>query len=224
MPTPQITICSRDQIYRTGLATLLGSKAGQVRSVGEGNHLLRLVQQRRVDVVLIDLGAPVEKLAAWITTLAGRFPNLPMMALSDSPEDSLERHFLEPLVKEFLPRQAEPEQVQEAIKRAVEQQPKMQVRWSRGEQTFPKAKTLSRADNSAIPMDGFSARELEVLQLICLDYTNEEIANQLAVSSRTIEGYKLKIKEKIGTRSVTAAIAFAVANGLVNMSGLEKVG
>ncbi len=61
-----------------------------------------------------------------------------------------------------------------------------------------------------------SKRETEVLTLIAEGYTNQEIADRLFTSKRTIEGYRQSMIEKTGTRNTAALIRFALQNGIVN--------
>ena len=60
-----------------------------------------------------------------------------------------------------------------------------------------------------------SKRETEVLLLIAEGFTNNEIADKLFTSRRTIEGHRQNLLEKTGTRNTAALIRYAVKNGLV---------
>jgi len=60
-----------------------------------------------------------------------------------------------------------------------------------------------------------SRRESEVLALIAEGYTNNEIANKLFTSRRTVEGHRQNLLDKTNTRNTAALIRFAVKNGLV---------
>ncbi len=62
---------------------------------------------------------------------------------------------------------------------------------------------------------GFSPRELEVLRLVVADYYNEEIANRLFLSVRTVESHRRMLLQKAGTRTFAALAAQAVREGWV---------
>jgi DNA-binding NarL/FixJ family response regulator len=60
-----------------------------------------------------------------------------------------------------------------------------------------------------------SEREIEVLVLIAEGYTNNEIADKLFTSRRTVEGHRQSLIEKTGVRNTPALIKFAVLNGII---------
>jgi len=62
----------------------------------------------------------------------------------------------------------------------------------------------------------FSKRETEVLHLIAEGYTNQEIADQLFTSKRTVEGHRQSMIDKTGTRNTAALIKFALQNGIIS--------
>jgi two-component system response regulator NreC len=65
------------------------------------------------------------------------------------------------------------------------------------------------------PSIEFSAREMEVLQLIADGYTNQEIANQLFTSRRTVEGHRQSMINKTGVRNTPALIKYAMRYNLL---------
>jgi len=63
------------------------------------------------------------------------------------------------------------------------------------------------------PTDELSDREAEVLRLIAWGYSNKEIANDLAISVKTVETYKARFAEKLDLHSRTAIVRYAVRQG-----------
>ena len=62
---------------------------------------------------------------------------------------------------------------------------------------------------------GLSNREQEVLRLLCDGLSTTEISDKLFISTRTVEGHRLRILEKTGTKNTAAAVAFAYKNHLI---------
>jgi two-component system response regulator NreC len=62
----------------------------------------------------------------------------------------------------------------------------------------------------------FSSRELEVLSYISEGFTNQEIADKMFTSRRTIEGHRQSLMDKTGSRNSAVLIRFAVVNGVIN--------
>ena len=62
----------------------------------------------------------------------------------------------------------------------------------------------------------YSVEERSVLQLICDGLSTSEIGNKLFISVRTVEGHRLRVLEKTGTKTTAAAVAFAYKNQLLS--------
>ena len=65
------------------------------------------------------------------------------------------------------------------------------------------------------PPTPFSPRELEVLRLVMTDYSNQQIAEQLCLSVRTVESHRRALLQKTGTRSLVGLVVQAVRAGWV---------
>jgi DNA-binding NarL/FixJ family response regulator len=63
-----------------------------------------------------------------------------------------------------------------------------------------------------------SNREIEVLKLICNEYTSQEIADKLFISKRTVEGHRQKVIDKIGAKNTVGLVIYAIANKLHTLS------
>lgn len=68
--------------------------------------------------------------------------------------------------------------------------------------------------NSGSQID-FSLREIEVLHLIAEGQTNQEMAEKLFISKRTVEGHRQSLIEKTGSRNTAALIRYSVLNGII---------
>ena len=83
------------------------------------------------------------------------------------------------------------------------------------------AKRSIRAD-SARPANLLSDRELQVLRLVARGYTSTQIAQQIFVGVKTIETYRSRFAEKLGLRTRSDVIRFAVQMGLLTPETLES--
>jgi two-component system response regulator NreC len=71
------------------------------------------------------------------------------------------------------------------------------------------------AESRARQRDGLSEREHEVLLLLALGHTNQEIANQLVISVRTAETHRANIMQKLGLSSRAELVRYALDRGLL---------
>lgn len=65
-----------------------------------------------------------------------------------------------------------------------------------------------------------TAREIEILELICLEHTNKDVADRLFISSRTVEGHRKNLLEKTGSKNTAGLVIYAIEHNLfkVNIS------
>jgi DNA-binding NarL/FixJ family response regulator len=78
---------------------------------------------------------------------------------------------------------------------------------------------ISMPDLSGTEMQAgleFTSRELEILNFLADGFTNQEIADKLFTSKRTVEGHRQNMIDKTGVRNTAALIRFAVLNGIVH--------
>ena len=62
----------------------------------------------------------------------------------------------------------------------------------------------------------FTERETEVIKLICKELTNQEIADKLFLSKRTVETHRQRILERIGAKNTVGLVVYAVVNQIYN--------
>jgi DNA-binding NarL/FixJ family response regulator len=65
------------------------------------------------------------------------------------------------------------------------------------------------------PLDVLTPREREVLVLVAEGRTNQEIANQLVISIKTVQAHRANMMEKLGLQDITQLVRFAIAHGLI---------
>lgn len=80
--------------------------------------------------------------------------------------------------------------------------------------------------NSSIPLntkDSLTAREIDVLKLVCQQLTSKEIGEKLFISKKTVETHKSHLLSKTGARNIAGLIMYAVQNGLVNPDEIPQI-
>jgi DNA-binding CsgD family transcriptional regulator len=76
------------------------------------------------------------------------------------------------------------------------------------------SKEFSPLNDNEDPSLRLTKREIEVLRLICQERTNQEMADALFVSVKTIEGHRDRIRYKTNTKNVAGMVLFAIKNGI----------
>ena len=67
-------------------------------------------------------------------------------------------------------------------------------------------------------MIALTDREIDILKLICQEFSTKEIADKLYISTKTVEAHRSKLMEKIGCKNVVGMVTYAILNGVYVIS------
>lgn len=166
--------------------------------------LTRAVYQRTDVVLLLTSGSDAETATVLRKLTAGR--DAPgVLVVSGKTSRAYADHIRRAGGSGVLPPDAPSHMVHEAINMVA-----------RGEPAF--GDTAENVPASWSPSDSptrLTSREVEVLKLLCREYTSKEIAGQLFISYRTVEGHRRSMQEKTGARNIVGLVLYAVRHGLV---------
>ncbi len=213
----KIIIADDHEIFRDGFKLML-SKQKDIQLIGEaanGRELLELVNEHIPDVVITDIKMPIMDGIEAAKKIAAQFPDMGIIGLSMFDEDDLIIDMLEAGAKGYLLKNANKEQIIEAIKTVYNGDPYYcKTTSNKLTQMIAKSKFNPYRKKEAIE---FSDREKEIITLVCQELTNKEIADKLFLSSRTVEGHRLKIMEKMNVKNPVGLVVYALKHGLVKM-------
>ena len=161
------------------------------------------------DIALVDIQMNPMDGFELTEILKDKYPDIKIIVLSSHYKSNVLGHMIKLGVSAFIPKNANKEFLVTAIQSVYDSG----VYFTQADQEMlmqymnssSKKITLSTNEN-------LSAREIEVLKLICLEHTNQEIADQLFLSKRTIESHRQRILEKIGAKNTVGLVVYAVAN------------
>lgn len=205
----RILITDDHAVLRSGLRLLL-EREDDIEVVGEATcaeEALAMTQQGHVDLVLLDLEMPGIGGLAGAEALHQAQPGLAILVLSMHGEaDDVRRAFAAGATGYVLKTAADDQLVQAV--RAV----------AAGERYLHPAlgAVLAQPEGPRGPVDDLSPREREVLRLLALGYTNQEIAQMLVVSVRTVESHRAHVMTKLRAGSRAAMVRHALAAGLLD--------
>ena len=219
----QITIVLADdhQVVRAGLRLLLQAEDGfdVVAEAGDVATTERRVAAYHPRVLILDLNMPggsslpghvqdmsrVGSLPA-IPRLRETAPGTQIVVLTMQNDPAFAREALRAGAIGYVLKEAADSELVQAVRLAAQGRtylnPELGAR-------------LAAAPQAEGPPDDLSARELEVLRLIALGYTNGEIATRLFLSVRTVESHRAHIQQKTGRTTRAALVAYAREHELV---------
>ena len=212
----KIVIADDHNLFRKGMAAML-NHIPDFELIGEaanGQELLDLLETVQPDIALLDLQMPVMDGMEATEHLQVRFPKVKIIIVSMHEEDRFIIHLLEKGVNGYLLKDTEPIEVENAIRRVLADG----FYYSDFVAKAMHRKMLTRS-NLATPNFNnkiqVSAREMEVLKLLCEGSSTLEISEQLFVSPRTVEGHRLRLLEKTNTKNTAGLVAYSFKNDLI---------
>jgi DNA-binding NarL/FixJ family response regulator len=211
----RVTLTDDHVLFRKGLASIIREFEGVelVAESGNGKELIDQVAQLNPDVALIDLNMPVMDGIRATAYLKEHFPLVRVIIVSmiDQPE------YIVKLIRMgangYLLKNAEPAEVEKAIKQVYSADYYFNERTSAA---LLDDLLRERAIHKAAESQALSTREIEIIQLICKEQTNQEIATQLGISPRTVEAHRRHIMEKIGAKNTAGLILYGLKHQLIS--------
>lgn len=214
LDTIDVVMADDHEIFRDGFRLMLG-KAENIRLVGEaanGRELLEMVKQLKPLVVITDIKMPIMDGIEATRKIKQQFPEVAVIGLSMFDEEDLIMDMLEAGALGYLIKNADKEEVVDAIK-AVNNLEHYYCRQTSNKLAFMIARSRQQASRKREQVE-FSEKELDIIKLICQELTNKEIADRLFLSVRTVEGYRLKLLEKIQVKNSIGLVIYAIQNGI----------
>ncbi len=205
----RVLIVDDHAVVRSGLRLLLEREEG-IEPVGEAadaEEALRAADRLRPTLVLMDIEMPGMGGLAGARALGRRRPALPVLVLSMHGEVDDVRRAFECGAAGYVVKTAADEELVRAV-RAV----------AAGERYLHPTlgALLAGPPPSRGPVDDLSPRERQVLRLLALGYTNQEIATELVVSVRTVETHRAHVMTKLSAGSRAEMVKQALRAGLLD--------
>jgi two-component system response regulator NreC len=207
----RIVIADDHAVVRSGLRMLLDSEPGfeVVAEAGDVDSARRYVRGHHPRVLVLDLNMPGDSSLDAIPGLREEFPETQIVVLTMQDDPAFARKALQAGAKGFVLKEAADEELLEAIRLAAEGDTYLNPRLG--------ARLAAEPPEPSGPPDDLSEREVEVLRLIALGHTNGEIAQQLFLSTRTVETHRAHIQQKVRRTTRAELVRYALEHGLVQI-------
>lgn len=178
--------------------------------VEHGKALMeRFAQKRNIpDIVLLDISMPVMDGFATAEWLKNEHPEVLVMALSMQDDDRSLIRMIKAGAKGYLLKNIQPEGLDQALTQLWEKGMYFPD-WAAGK-VFLNLASNRKEDPAKAP---FTEKEEQFLTYCCTELSYREIAEQMFVSPRTVEGYRDSLFEKLGLRTRVGLAMFAIKSG-----------
>lgn len=212
--TMRLLLVDDHAVVRTGLRMLLDNEQDIeiVGEAGSGQEALRLIEQLHPTLVLMDIGLPDMTGIEVTRQVKQQWPAVAVVALTIHEDEEYFFQMLQAGANGYVPKRAAPEELLTALRTAAEG----------GVYLYPSlAKLLVRdylageREASTDALDGLTDREQEVLAHLADGASNQEIADTLNISPKTVARHRENIMHKLNLHSRSDLVKYAIRKGII---------
>jgi DNA-binding NarL/FixJ family response regulator len=210
----KLLIVDDHKLFREGLKLLLASldEVGEIQEASDGEVFLQMIKTYHPDLVLMDIEMPkVNGIEATARALE-QYPDLKIMALSMFGDEEYFQKMIDAGVCGFLLKNSDFSEVKRAIINVVQGN-----NYFTEEILYKLVNRFKSRTPAPEPSLTLSDREQEVLLLICKGLSNQEIAEQLFISKRTVDHHRASLLTKTNTRNGASLVIYAIKNKMIEV-------
>lgn len=212
----KIAIADDYKIYRDGLKVGLSADDNLqvVMEADNGEELMKGLETNSPNVILMDLKMPIMDGMEATIAVRKKYPQIKVLVVTMYDDDKFIIHLMENGANGYLLKNAEPDEIRKSIYAVHENGYYFNDVVNKALlKKLVLKNNLKPSFNQNIEL---TEREMEVLKLICQEKTAAEIAKEIFLSPRSVEGIRQRLIEKVGVRNTAGLVMFAVKNNMVD--------
>jgi two-component system invasion response regulator UvrY len=206
----RIALVDDHVVLRNSLGIMLEKIPGYeiVFEADNGLHLMKLLKEKTIpDIILLDITMPGMDGGETARWLKQEFPEIKILVVTMLKSDPAIIQLIKKGARGYLLKDCEPSELITAINSVCE------TGYYYNDLFTPGMKAQSLLQNHT----SLSTREITFLRWACTDLTHKEIAAEMQVSPRTIDGYRDSLFRKLNVTSRVGIVVYALKNGFVQL-------
>lgn len=214
----KVAIADDHQIFRKGVILSLRQYTN-IKFIWEAENGEDLIQKvtdnaEQPDVILMDLKMPVKDGIETTKYLNKHFPVIRIIILTMYEDERFVGHLMDSGANGYLLKSTEPAEIKKAIMDVMRTGFYLNTFVNKVliKKNYAKQKFNPNLNSEIV----ISEREKEVLTLVCMEYTAQEIAQKMEISARTVEAIKDRLMERFGVKNSVGLVFYAMKNSLID--------
>lgn len=212
----KVAIADDHKIFRKGVILSLRQYTNIkfVQEADNGQDLIDGIAESQPEVVLLDLKMPVKDGIETTKYLNKHFPQLRIIILTMYEDERFVGHLMDSGANGYLLKSTDPLEIKKAITDVMRTGFYLNsfVNKVLIKKNYAKQKFNPNLSSEIV----LSEREKEVLNLVCMEYTAQEIAVKMEISARTVEAIKDRLMERFGVKNSVGLVFYAMKNSLID--------
>lgn len=211
----KILLADDHAVLRAGLRALLNAESDMevIGEAADGEEVLQTVKNLQPDIVLLDLSMPGMNGMECLEQIIMDYPEIKVLVLTMHDDDEYLKAVLKLGAKGYVLKKAADVELLSAIRTVAKGE--MFIYPSMATALLCQIISPKAQDRTADKVKSLSEREHDVLKYLALGHTNQEIADIIHVSVKTVDTYKARVVEKLGLRKRAELVRFALENGII---------
>jgi len=217
----RIVIADDHAVVRQGTRSLLERESDMevVGEAGDGEEAVRIIEQFKPDVAILDIAMPKLNGVEVTKRIKPRLPSTAVLILTAYDDDEYIFALLEAGAAGYLLKDVDSKEVVDAVRAVYAGESVLHPVIAR--KVVGRFRPPAAGAGKDKPVDELSEREMEVLKLAARGMSNNDIAKELFINVRTVQGHLSSIFSKLSVGSRTEAIFQAVKRGWLSFEELS---
>ncbi len=212
----KVAIADDHKIFRKGVILSLRQYTNIkfILEADNGEDLIQAVTLEQPEVILMDLKMPVKDGIETTKYINKHFPAIKIIILTMYEDERFVGHLMDSGANGYLLKSTDPAEIKKAISDVMRTGFYLNnfVNKVLIKKNYAKQKFNPNLNSEVVISD----REKEVLTLVCMEFTAQEIAQKMEISARTVEAIKDRLMERFGVKNSVGLVFYAMKNSLID--------
>ena len=213
----KVLVVDDHTIVRDGISALL-SLAGDIEVIGEatnGNEALKMVSELHPDVVLMDIAMPIMGGLEATRRISKDYPDTKVLVITQHDDKEYVFPVLESGASGLISKAGASSELAAGIRSVYQGDSFLSP--SVAKLLVENFQSTAGERSKKDPYNSLTGREREILKLLAEGYSNQEIAEMLVITSKTVEVHKTNLMSKLGIHNRIDLVKYALRKGIISI-------